>query len=141
MDARRLRDALRRQGISVHENDPVLDMAVICDAALADTLKTIENVVNAAADRTSAAAAQTVEASRKAAEAIVNEAAQFLVNQVREAAEEASRTMLTALRQEAARAERASRKATISSWLAVSVSVFLLAGVVGMLVAGARVGL
>ena len=31
MDPRKLREALRKQGIFVHESDPILDMAAICD--------------------------------------------------------------------------------------------------------------
>ena len=52
MDPRKLREALRKQGIFVHESDPILEMAAICDATMADTLKAIEGVVKAAADRT-----------------------------------------------------------------------------------------
>jgi hypothetical protein len=38
-------EALHKQGIYVHESDPILDMAAICDAAMGDTLKAIEGVV------------------------------------------------------------------------------------------------
>lgn len=65
MDLRKLREALRKQGIFVHESDPILEMAAICDATMADTLKSIEGVVKAAADRTTVAAAQTVELVKK----------------------------------------------------------------------------
>ena len=59
MDPRKARESLRKQGIYVHESDPILDMAAICDAAMGDTLKAIEGVVRTAADRTSAAAFTT----------------------------------------------------------------------------------
>jgi hypothetical protein len=62
MDPRKLRAALRKQGIYVH------------DAAMANTLEAIEGVVKVAADRTFAAAAQTVDASRKAGDALINRA-------------------------------------------------------------------
>ena len=42
MDPRKLREALRKQGIFVHESDPILEMAAICEAAMAETLKAIE---------------------------------------------------------------------------------------------------
>ena len=50
--------------------------AAICYAAMADTLKTIEGVAKVAADPTFAfaAAAQTVDASRKTGDALVNHA-------------------------------------------------------------------
>ena len=88
MDPRKLREALRKQGIYVHESDPILDMAAICEAVMADTLKAIEGVVKTAADRTSAAAAQSVEASKKAGEVVINRGATFLVEQFREAVRE-----------------------------------------------------
>jgi hypothetical protein len=75
MDTRKLRGALRKQGICVHESDPILDIAAICDAAMTDALTAIEGVVKAAADCASAAAAQTVEASKTAGEAIINQGA------------------------------------------------------------------
>ena len=84
MDPRKAREALRKQGIYVHESDPILDMAAVCDAAMGDTLKAIEGVVKAAADRTSASAAQAADASKGAAEAIISQGAAFLVEQFRE---------------------------------------------------------
>ena len=84
MDPRKAREALRKQGIYVHESDPILDMAAVCDAAMGDTLKAIEGIVKAAADRTSASATQAVDASKGAAEAIISQGAAFLVEQFRE---------------------------------------------------------
>jgi CHASE3 domain sensor protein len=136
MDTRKLREALRKQGIFVHESDPILDMAAICDAAMADTLKVIEGVVKAAADRTSAAAAQTVEASKTAGEVIINQGAAFLVEQFREATRETAAAMVAELRQEAAKAERASRVAVRSAWAIGGVGAIALAGVAGFLLAG-----
>jgi CHASE3 domain sensor protein len=111
-------------------------MAAICDVAMADTLKAIEGVVKAAADRTSAAAAQTVEASKAAGEAIVNQGATFLVEQFREAVRETAAVMVAELRQEAAKAERASRVAARSAWAIGSVGAVAVAGVAGFLLAG-----
>ena len=107
MDTRKLREELRKQGIYVHESDPILDTAAICDVALANTLTTIEGVVKAAADRTSAAAAQTVETSRTASEVIINDGARFMVEQFREAVRDSTAVMLAELRREIDRAERA----------------------------------
>ena len=104
MDPHKLREALRKQGIFVHESDPILEMAAICDVAMTDTLKAIEGIVKAAADRTSAAAAQTVDASRKAGDVLINQGAGFLVEQFREVAREATFAMLDELRREDVRA-------------------------------------
>jgi len=136
MDPRKAREALRKQGIYVHESDPILDMAAICDAAMGDTLKAIEGVVKAAADRTSAAATQAVDASKEAAEAIISQGAAFVVEQFREAVREATATMLAELRQETARAERASRVAAWIAWGFGSLVAVGVAGLGGFLLAG-----
>lgn len=130
MDSAKLREALRKQGIFVHESDPVLDMGIICELAMADTLRTIEGMVKAAADRTSAAAAQSVDASKAAGEAIVTQGAAFLVEQVREAAREATAAMLTELRREVVRAERAGRVAVRIAW---ATAIIGFAGIAGFL--------
>jgi CHASE3 domain sensor protein len=136
MEPARLRESLRKQGIYVHESDPVLEVAAICDAAMADTLKAIEGIVKAAADRTSAAASQTVDASKQAGEAIITQGATFLVEQFREAVREVSAAMVAELRQEAAKAERASRAAVRSAWAVGSAGAVALAGLAGFLLAG-----
>jgi CHASE3 domain sensor protein len=136
MDPRKLREALRKQGIFVHESDPILEIAAICDATMADTLKAIEGVVKAAADRTSAAAAQTVDASRKAGDALINQGATFLVEQFREVAREATAAMLVELHRETAKADRACRTAIRIAWALGSAGVIVLAGFAGFLLAG-----
>lgn len=136
MDPRKAREALRKQGIYIHESDPILDMAAICETAMADTLKAIEGVVKAAADRTSAAAAQATEASKGTAEAIISQGATFLVEQFREAVREATTVMLAELHRETAKAERASRAAIRIAWTLGSLGAIGLAGLAGFLLAG-----
>jgi hypothetical protein len=136
MDPRKLREALRKQGIFVHESDPILEMAAICDATMNDTLKAIEGVVKAAADRTSAAAAQTADASRRAGDALINQGASFLVEQFREVVREATAMMLADLHREIAKAERASRTAVRIAWALSSAGAIALAGFAGFLLAG-----
>lgn len=136
MDSRKLRETLRKEGIFIHESDPILETAAICNVMTADTLKEIEGVVKAAADRTSAAAAQTVDASRKAGDALINQGASFLVEQFREVAREATAVILIELRQETAKAERASRTAIHVAWALGGVGAIALAGFIGFLLAG-----
>ena len=135
MDPRKLREALRKQGIFVHESDPILEMAAICDATMNDTLKAIEGVVKAAADRTSAAAAQTADASRRAGDALINQGAAFLVEQFREVAREATVMMLAELHRETAKVERASHVSVRIAWTLGSVGAIALAGFAGFLLA------
>jgi hypothetical protein len=136
MESRKLREALRKQGIHVHESDPILDMATICDVVMADTLKAMEGVVKAAADRTSTAAAQAVDASKSASEVIISQGATFLVEQFREAVHDATVTMLAELRQEVVKAERASRTASRAVWVAGCFSAAGLSALAGFVVAG-----
>ena len=136
MDLRKLREALRKQGIFVHESDPILEMAAICDATMADTLKSIEGVVKAAADRTTVAAAQTVDSSRRAGDALINQGANFLVEQFREVAQEATATMLLELRRETAKAERATAIAVRLAWAFASLGAIVLAAFAGFILAG-----
>jgi hypothetical protein len=136
MDPRKLREALRKQGIFVHESDPILEMAAICDATMADTLKAIEGVVKAAADRTSAAAAQTVDSSRKAGDALINQGANFLVEQFRAVVREATAAMLTELRRETAKAERAGATAVRLAWVFGSLGAIVFAAFAGFILAG-----
>ena len=136
MDLRKLREALRTQGIFVHESDPILEMAAICDATMADTLKSIEGVVKAAADRTTVAAAQTVDSSRRAGDALINQGANFLVEQFREVAQEATATMLIELRRETAKAERATAIALRLAWAFASLGAIVFAAFAGFLLAG-----
>lgn len=140
MDSRVLREALRKQGIFVHESDPVLEVAAICELAMADTLKAIEAMVKAAADRTSAASSQAIEAAKTNGEAVVTQGAAFIVGQFRETVREATAAMLAELHQETIRAEHAGRLAIRAAWVAGSVSAIALAGIAGVLLAGLHLG-
>jgi hypothetical protein len=107
---------------------------------MADTLKAIEGVVKAAADRTSAAAAQTVDASKKAGDALINQGASFLVERFREVVRDATAMMLAELHRETVRAERASRTAVRIAWALGSAGAIALAGFAGFLLAGLGYG-
>ena len=74
MEPAKLREALRKQGIYVHESDPILEIGAICELAVADTVKAIEGLNKAAADRISAASSQHIEAARQSAAALITEA-------------------------------------------------------------------
>jgi hypothetical protein len=108
-------------------------VAALCDAAMSDTLTAIEGVVKAAADRTSAAAAQTVDAAKESAEVVISQGAAFLVEQFRNIVCDATVTMLAELREETARATRASHLATRIAWGLASLAAISLAGIGGFL--------
>ncbi|MDQ2764125.1 MAG: hypothetical protein M3Y22_11785 [Pseudomonadota bacterium] len=135
MDPRKLREALRKQGIHVHESDPVLETAAICEVVLGEALKTVEGVTKAAADRMSAASTQTVEDAKKAAAALVNSSTAWVTEQLKEAADKVTASMLAELREETARAQAASRFALRAAWVASAAAVFTAAGLAGFLLA------
>lgn len=116
MDAGKLQVALRKQGIHVHESDPVLETAAICDVVLADALKSMEGIVKRSADQITAAHVQAEASARKVAGDIINNAAAWLEGRFKATAEETLTGMLAELRQETAKAEAASRIAVRAAW-------------------------
>ena len=136
MEPARLRESLRKQGIYVHESDPVLEVAAICELAVADTVKAIEGLNKAAADRISAASNQHIEAARQSAAALVTEAGKWSAEQLRETAAEISASILKDLRPEVLKAEAAARASVRMAWLTGSVGAIALAGLAGFLLAG-----
>jgi CHASE3 domain sensor protein len=136
MDPARLRESLRKQGIYVHESDPVLEVAAICELAVADTVKAIEGLNKATADRISAASNQHIEAARQSAAALVTEAGKWSAEQLRETAAEISSSILKDLRPEVLKAEVAARASVRMAWLTGSFGAIALAGLAGFLLAG-----
>jgi hypothetical protein len=136
MEPRKLREALRKQGIFLHESDPVLDIAAICELAVADTLKAIEGLNKAAADRISAASAQHIEAAKTAAAVLITEAGHWSAERLKDAAAEVSAAMLRELRQKTAKAEAAARLSVRMAWLTGGIGALTLAGIAGFWMAG-----
>ena len=136
MDTGKLRAALRKQGIHVHESDPVLEIAAICELAVADTVTAIEGLNKAAADRISAASAQQVEAAKQAASALITEAGAWLADHLRAAGAEVSASILTELRTDVAKAEAAARLSVRMAWMVGSIGAVALAGMAGFWLAG-----
>jgi len=136
MESAKLREALRKQGIYVHEGDPILEIGAICQLAVADTVNAIEGLNKAAADRITAAAAQHIEAARQSAAALITEAGTWSAEQLRETAGEISASLLKELRQEVTKAEAAARLSVRMAWLTGGISVVALAGFAGFWLAG-----
>jgi hypothetical protein len=143
MDAPRLREALRRQGIYVHEGDPVLEVAEIVRLAVAETVATIEGLNKATADRISAASAQHIDASRQAAATLITRSGEWSADRLRTAAQQATDDLLRQIRQETARAELAAQAAAQgarTSAHAAQINVMLVA-IMGLGMAGFFVAL
>lgn len=136
MDAARLRETLRRQGVYVHQDDPVLEVASICELAMADSLKAIEASNRAAADRITAASVQHLQAAHEFAAALVTEAGTWAADHLRIAAAEIGASIKKEVQVEASRVTRA---ASLSVRLAWSVAAFFaaaFAAVAGFWLAG-----
>lgn len=131
MEPRKLREALRREGIFLHESDPVLEIAAICEFAVADTVKAIEELNEAAAGRISVASVQHIEAAKTAAAALITDAGNWAAERLKDAAAEVSAAMLRDLRQETAKGEAAARLSVRMAWLIGGISAVALAGIAG----------
>lgn len=136
MDAGKLRDALRKQGIHVHESDPVLETAAICDVVLADALKSMEAIVKRSADQITAAHVQAEASARKSAGDIITRAADWLDGRFKATAQETLAGMLAELREETAKAEIASRTAVRAAWAACAICTVTLFAIAGYGLAG-----
>ena len=136
MDLAKLREALRKQGIHVHESDPVLEVAAICQLAVADTVKAIEGLNKAAADRITVASGHHIEAAKQSASALITEAGKWSAEQLRDAAAEISSFLLKELRPEVMKAEAAARLSVRMAWVTGGISAIALAGVAGFWLAG-----
>lgn len=136
MEPAKLWESLRKQGIYVHENDPVLEVAVICQLAVADTVKAVEGLNKAAADRITAASGQHIEAAKQSASALITEAGKWSAEQLRDAAAEISSSILKELRPEVMKAEAAARLSVRVAWIMGGIGAVALAGIAGLWLAG-----
>lgn len=136
MEPAKLRELLRKQGIYVHESDPVLEVAAICQLAVADTVKAIEGLNKAAADRITAASGQHIEAAKQSASALITEAGKWSAEQLRDAASDITSSILKEVCPMAAKAEAAARLSVRMVWVMGSISAVAIAGIVGVLLAG-----
>ena len=135
MEPAKLREGLRKEGLYVAEGDPVLELAAICEVALADTVKTIERVTKQQADRVTVTSTQIVADAKAAAEMIVNEAGEWAETRIKTAGEAAAASVLLTLKQETVKAERASRTAVRAAWITGILALVALCGMGGMMLA------
>ncbi len=136
MEPAKLRESLRKQGIYVHESAPVLEVAAICQLAVADTVKAIEGLNKAAADRITAASGQHIEAAKQSASAFITEAGKWSAEQLRDVAAGISSSILKELGPEVMKAEAAARLSVRMAWVAGGIGAIALAGIAGFWVAG-----
>ncbi len=131
MDRARLLETLRARGLYLSEHDPVLEVATICEVALADAVASLKESTREQADRITAAAVQATEAARGAASSVVTRAGDWSADRLKTAADEAARTVLQRITDEADRAERACRAARRASTIAILGCLGVLAAAAG----------
>jgi len=127
-------DLAKVHGIRVDADDPVLVSALLNQRLLDDAINRLETAVRASADRMTAAAAQQVDSAKEVAASLVTQAGEWSAERLRTAADGAGSLLLSQIRQEVDRAERASRSAVRVAWLIITAGAVTLAGMVGFVV-------
>jgi hypothetical protein len=125
-------------GVRLDADDPVLVAALLNQRLLDEAIARLEVVVRVSADRVTAAAAQQVDGAKDIAASLITRAGDWSADRLRTAAVEASNALLLQVRQEVARAERASRTTVRIAWLVAGMGTIVLAGFTGFLLAGLR---
>ena len=129
MDADKLRAALRKQKVVIQDNDPVLDVVAICDAALAEAVEAAGQAAQQAADQVARAVAENAVDAKVLSERVISDAAEWLVERLQAAGAEVAASIIHETQAEVARAEQARAIAVRSAWVAGGISV---AGVAAM---------
>jgi hypothetical protein len=78
MDLGKLRQTLAKQGIRVHPADPALDMALMCETAVSDAVRSLETMLKATADRMAADQVKANEDAERRGAAQINRANEWL---------------------------------------------------------------
>lgn len=122
MEASKLVAALRKRGIVVHPDDPILDVGAIYELAITEQgraqLEAIDAAWKEAGTRMAMASAAGLDGAKLAAGQVVTEAAEWVTEQLRGAAAEITATLLHAVSVEVAAAQAARRSAVRAAWLA-----------------------
>jgi hypothetical protein len=129
-------DLVKVHGIRIDADDPILTAALVNQRLMDEAISRLEMVVRASADRITVAAAQQVDGANEIAASFVTRAGEWSAERLRTAAEEAASALLAQVRQDAARAERASRVTVRIAWVMSGVGVIAMAGVAGLVLAG-----
>jgi CHASE3 domain sensor protein len=133
-------DLAKVHGIKVDADDPVLTAALLNQRLLDEAISRLETAVRTSADRITTAAAQQVDGAKEIAASLVTRAGEWSAERLRNAADEAGNALVGRVRQEVARAERASRNAVRVAWIIIAVGAVSCAGVMGFLIAGVAHG-
>jgi len=123
-------------GIRIDADDPVLTAALLNQRLMDQAIDRLESAVRVSADRITVAAGQQMDGAKEIAASFVTRAGEWSAERLRAAVEEATSALLVQVRQNAARAERASRVALRIAWVVGGLGTIALAGTAGFLLAG-----
>ena len=122
-------------GIRVGEDDPVLTVAAINKVLLEAAIGRLEQVVKAAADQVTAASAQHLADAKREAELLITGGGEAVAERLKAAGEAVTAATLMQLRQETARAEKASRVAVRAAWTMAALTAITVSGLAGIWIA------
>jgi hypothetical protein len=125
----------RETGVRLGPTDPLLAAAVLNEILLDKALTKLDRQVKAQADRVTAASTQAVVDAKKEAEALLTEAGEWVETRIKAAGEAAAAMVLSDLRKETAKAERAQRHVVRAAWATAMIGLVILSGVGGMALA------
>jgi hypothetical protein len=123
-------------GIRLDQEDPIVVAAMINERLLEEAAAALRRSITAAADQLSAASVQHLEAAKNSAAALMTDAGAWVAERLKAAGAEASAAVLAQLRQETAKAERASHTAVRAAWVTAAIAALTLAGMAGFWFAG-----
>lgn len=123
-------------GVRVSEDDPVLTVAVINKILLEAAVDRLEQVVKEAGDRVTAASAQHLAAAKREAELLIADGGEAVAERLKAAGEAVTAAMMTQLRQETARAEKAGRIAVRTAWTTAALTAIAFSGLAGTWISG-----
>ena len=129
--------AVRKEtGIKLNAADPVLAAAAINGVLLDAALTKLGHSIEAALGKFAALNSQNEAAAKRAASEVINSAADWLGTRFKETAQEATAEMLVEMRQETARAEKASRIAVRAAYASGIIGAGALSAILGFGLAG-----
>ena len=128
----------RETGVRLNKADPVLSAACLNEILLDKALAKLDRQVKVQADRVTAASTQAVIDAKREAEALLNEAGDWIEKRIKTAGDEAAASVLASLRQETQKSERAMQMAVRAAWAAGILGMVALSGLAGMALAAWR---
>ena len=133
MDRQQIIAAVAREtGVKLSPADPILAAVAVNQIMLDQALAKLDQQVQAQANRVTAASTQAVVDAKREAELLLTEGGIWFEARIKAAGEAAAALVLANLRQETARAERASRQAVRAAWVAAAGGLVFVCGLAGV---------